>query len=195
MQGLSDWSRRLAQTRSLPPPWQTASATPSLITQQASALLSQPAVGASSTGKLSLARQHSHATSLQHRHIQGSAPPLAERLLQQSWQRFSQPWASASQLSATQDARCAAPSEDLHGSPSIVSRQPPKHAQRMHILCNHLSASEEPAHRSLNPSQLDTELPAQLQHCSAAARPLQQEVHSARQTSGDKQPLPKAHVA
>lgn len=166
--------------RSLPPPWQTATVIPSLITQQASV----SSVFASSTRKLNLAQQHTQAMSLQHAHGQSSRAPLAERLVQQLWQHPSQPQASASQRSAMQDSHCAAPGEDSHGCTSDVSKQSQKHAQRMQMIRNHLSASEEPDNMSLESSQLDADLPARSQHCSTVARPGQQHLHSAPQIPG-----------
>ncbi|CAL5225546.1 g8379 [Coccomyxa viridis] len=182
---LPDWSRRLAHTRSLPPPWQRPSVTPSLIRQQASAPLSQPAATSGSTGSQSLTQQHSHTTSLQQWEGQESKSPLVQQHVLLSQQHPARLMRFDTQRSAAQDSYIPASDDSSCGSIVSVSRNPGKHAERLKVIRNHLSASEEPDNRSLSPKELHSALPAQLQHCSAPAHDFKQQVYPALHSAGE----------
>lgn len=184
LQVLPDWSRRLAHTRSLPPPWQRPSVTPSLIRQQASAPLSQPAATSGSTGSQSLTQQHSHTTSLQQWEGQESKSPLVQQHVLLSQQHPARLMRFDTQRSAAQDSYIPASDDSSCGSIVSVSRNPGKHAERLKVIRNHLSASEEPDNRSLSPKELHSALPAQLQHCSAPAHDFKQQVYPALHSAG-----------
>ena len=183
LQVLPDWSERLAQTRSLPPPWQRASATPSLIRQQASASPSQPAAPSGSTGSQGLAWQHSQTLSLQHQEAPIQDSQLPEQHEQPRLMR------AHSQSSTAQELQCAASGDELYGSSASASRQLQKHAQRLQMIRSHLSASEEPDRRSLGRRPLNDCLPAQPQHCSSTAHDFQQQALPELHRAG----LPMSH--
>ena len=177
----------MAQTRSLPPPWHTPSVSPTIIAQPASAPESHHAAPLGSTSFQGHVWQR---TCMQPAQSQDSVRPLAHQHVQESGHCLPRPSRPESQRSITQCSQCTGFGEESHGSLSSGSRQPQKHAQRLNMIRNHLCASEQPDHKSLETSQLEASSPARPQLCSSEAPTPEHEGHPQVYRAGSHMPNP-----
>ncbi len=195
LQDRLEWSSRLAQTSSLPPPWQIPSGSPSLVRQQAATLQTEPAP--------------SQASRTQPEQLLGSPQPSLQQ--QRTLQSLSSLCtASGSPCLTTEASRSVnahlhsdlvsesaqklqsgLSESDVHGSMSAISKQPRKYEQRVQIVSNHLSPPGKPHQMSSQLIQPGNVLAAQPQHCSPGVGKDRdvQHAHSAAHTTGTRTAL------